>query len=74
MKTEVSGNPTEPAEAGTPPAETSRDAGSEAPGKRFHFRSARGRSDLNPYVDRLKETVPIFKKEVYEDGSTWKSS
>jgi len=25
-------------------------------------------------IDRLKETVPIFKKEVYEDGSTWKSS
>nr|AIF17558.1 molybdopterin converting factor family protein (MOCS2, moaE) [uncultured marine thaumarchaeote KM3_78_A04] len=22
-------------------------------------------------VDRLKETVPIWKKEVYEDGSRW---
>jgi len=25
-------------------------------------------------IDRLKEAVPIFKKEVYDDGSTWKSS
>jgi molybdopterin synthase catalytic subunit len=25
-------------------------------------------------IDRLKERVPIFKKEVYEDDSTWKSS
>ena len=22
-------------------------------------------------MDRLKETVPIWKKEVYEDGSRW---
>jgi len=25
-------------------------------------------------IDRLKERVPIFKKEVYEDDSAWKSS
>lgn len=25
-------------------------------------------------IDRLKERVPIFKKEVYEDDSVWKSS
>ncbi len=25
-------------------------------------------------IDRLKESVPIFKKEVYEGGSTWKSN
>lgn len=25
-------------------------------------------------IDRLKETVPIWKKEVYEDGSTWKEN
>jgi molybdopterin synthase catalytic subunit len=25
-------------------------------------------------IDRLKERVPIFKKEVYEDDSTWKSN
>ena len=24
-------------------------------------------------IDRLKASVPIWKKEVYEDGSTWKS-
>lgn len=25
-------------------------------------------------IDRLKESVPIFKKEVYEGGSTWKAN
>ncbi|KAG5457442.1 MAG: Molybdopterin biosynthesis MoaE [Olpidium bornovanus] len=25
-------------------------------------------------IDRLKETVPIWKKEVYEDGSAWKGA
>ena len=55
MTTEVPGNPTEPPEAGTAGPETRRDAGNEVPGKRFRFLSARGRSDLNPYVDRLKE-------------------
>lgn len=25
-------------------------------------------------IDRLKETVPIWKKEVYEDGSMWKEN
>ena len=25
-------------------------------------------------IDELKETVPIWKKEVYEDGSAWKAN
>ena len=25
-------------------------------------------------IDRLKERVPIWKKEVYADGSTWKAN
>ena len=25
-------------------------------------------------IDTLKETVPIWKKELYEDGSEWKSN
>ena len=25
-------------------------------------------------IDRLKETVPIWKKEIYRDGATWKEN
>jgi molybdopterin synthase catalytic subunit len=25
-------------------------------------------------IDELKATVPIWKKEFYEDGSTWKAN
>ena len=25
-------------------------------------------------IDELKATVPIWKKELYEDGSTWKEN
>ena len=25
-------------------------------------------------IDELKSTVPIWKKELYEDGSTWKEN
>lgn len=25
-------------------------------------------------IDKLKEKVPIWKKEIFEDGSTWKEN
>jgi len=75
MKTEAPGNPAE-SEAGTAaPREESSSEGSEDQHPRFRFKSARGRSDLNPYVDRLKEhgAWVVTSEEAEQQRGNWRS-
>jgi len=55
MTTEAPGNPAEPGAETAAVGEEHSGGGSEDEAPRFLFKSSRGRSDLNPYVDRLKE-------------------
>jgi len=70
MTTEASGSPAEdPSEAG---GEDSISPGSE---RRFHFSSARGRADLNPYVDRMKEhgSWVLTAEQAEQQAGKWRT-
>ncbi len=69
MTTEATGSPAER------PADEDRAASpAEASEGRFRFRSARGRADLNPYVDRVKEhgSWVLTAEQAEQQAGNWR--
>ena len=75
MKTEVPGSPAEP--SGLPEADGAEtiEADVEQAPERFRFKSARGRADLNPYVDRLEEhgSWVLTAEQAEDQQGKWRS-
>ena len=75
MKTEAPGNPTKAAVSDTPGEHVADTSSSQGRPQRFRFSSARSRSDLNPYVDRIKEhgSWVLTAEDAEQHKGRWRS-